>query len=149
MPSWFAAGFWNLLERNSPQADRCWLWPTGNPLIIRVSRSLLKVSIDSLLWACCHNLRKKCCGASLRSRCRDDFWMGRGWNRPSCSGCCFFPFPSWAKWALALGSNTFAFLPLAAHPIVSLGSTKNYFTLYSWVFVKSLHTLLRGYTTWK
>lgn len=47
------------------------------------------------------------------------------------------------------GGNIFAFLPLATQPVVNLGSTNNYFTLYSWVFVKSLHTLLRDYTTWE
>lgn len=136
MPSWFGVGFWNLLERNSPQADRCLLRPTGNPFVIRVSHSLLKISIDSLLWACCQKSQEeKCCGASLGSKGRGGFWMGPGWDRPSWSGCCCSPFPSRAKWGLALGATYLLSCPL---PVISLSSTNNYFTLY---LTQRMHSL--------
>lgn len=136
MPSWFAAGFWNWLERNSYQADGCLLWPSGNPFIIGVSHSFLKISIDSLLWACGQNLREEMpwCFTSVQMQrwLLDGAWM----NRPSCRGCCCSPFLSQAKWALALEGSIFAFLPLTAQPIVSLGNTSNYFTLYSEYLLK-------------
>lgn len=51
------------------------------------------------------------------------------------SVCCCSPFPSRGKRALALKGNIFSFLPLATKTVVSSGSTNNYFTSYSWVFV--------------
>lgn len=75
------------------QADRGLLWPTGKPLSIWVSCMLLKIPIDSLLWAYFQNLRE---GASLWSKHRGDFWMGHGWKRPAWQ-CLLLLSPSRAK----------------------------------------------------
>lgn len=145
LPSWFAAEFWNLLEKNSPQAGRCLLWPTGKPLAVWVSLTL---------WfplTACFGLISKISGqsASLWSKHRGDFWMGHERNRPAWQ-CLLLLFLSLqSKKSFGLGGQYIFFLLFATKTTVNSGSTNNYFTSYSWVFFTVFIPYSQGCTTWE
>lgn len=141
MPSCFAAGFWNLLERKGTlvvgqTGALCGL--AENPFVfgwialfwkfpLTASFGLLaKISGKKNLW---------CGSAVLRSKRRGGSWTGHRWNGASCHRhCC--SLPSQAKDGFACRA-VLAFLQLDAQPVVSSGSANNYFTSHWGVSYKS------------
>lgn len=85
----------------------------------------------------CFGLISKISGqhASFWAKHRGDFWMGHGWNRPAWQCLLLLSLPLQSKKSFGLGGQYIFFLLLAIKTIVSSGSTNNYFTSYSSVFV--------------